>query len=215
MNKILMSNDKNIIVDESETRLELSGEQTITIFNEEITDLLVTAERNARVVINDFRLLKESKTRIEFVALENASIVYNHAFINTGNYELALEAQMAANGSIAINIRGINDAGNTNIKIDGMIGSKKYDTNLMQSVKLININGGKASALPNMFVNNSRVSAEHNVTIGKVSQVELNYLMSKGISEAAAKKLILNGFLLNIFTANDFITKMKELINGR
>ena len=41
----------------------------------------------------------------------------------------------------------------------------------------------------------------------KINENELNYLMSKGIEFKSARKLILNGFIINIFESTDLITK--------
>ena len=63
-----------------------------------------------------------------------------------------------------------------------------------------------------MLVSSSEVIANHNVTIGNVSDEDLFYLTSKGLSKDEARKLLETGFLISIFEDNDYKTKIKEII---
>jgi len=191
----------------------IEADENINIFNEEIKVLKIKVKTGVTAVINDFRIINEEDTEIEFDLEKDANLIYNHSYINNGDYNLSIDAKFIDKGShIQINIHGINDKGSTNLKIDGKIGKKEYNNFLLENIRLININDGKAKVMPNMLINNSRVIANHNVTIGKLNDNELEYLMSKGISKEASKKLILNGFLVDIITDNEMKRKIKELI---
>jgi Fe-S cluster assembly protein SufD len=48
---------------------------------------------------------------------------------------------------------------------------------------------------PNLEISENEVKAGHAVTIGKVNEDELFYLMSRGLSQKAATNLIVEGFL--------------------
>ena len=52
-----------------------------------------------------------------------------------------------------------------------------------------------SDTIPTNIVNNSSSFLEHEATVSKISEEKLFYLMSKGISEEAAKELIIMGFI--------------------
>lgn len=53
----------------------------------------------------------------------------------------------------------------------------------------------KSDTIPTNVVNNNSSFLEHEATVSKISEDKLFYLMSKGISEEAAKELIIMGFI--------------------
>ena len=53
----------------------------------------------------------------------------------------------------------------------------------------------KSDTIPTNIVNNNSSFLEHEATVSKISEDKLFYLMSKGISEEAAKELIIMGFI--------------------
>ena len=217
MNKLLMDNNaEEIIITQKSNHLALDGNYTITIFNQPINTLTIKAKAGAQVLVNDFRLIKTAKTKINLTAEQDANLIYNHAFINEGTYDLIIKANYLATGSnITVNLHGINDTGQTNLQINGLVELAKINNFLSQNIKLINLNGGTAKAMPNMLIKTAKVIANHNVTIGRIEMAELQYLMSKGLSEPAAKKLILNGFLVKVINEPKMTIKIKELIGGR
>lgn len=217
MNKLLMNNNintcENIIITKKSNDLIIAGSKNITIFNEPLDSLIINVQENAKVIINDFRIINKANTIINFKVAQNASLIYHHAFINHQNYTLKIDASyLGTNSEIILKIHGINDGGKTNLQIDGLINKTNFDNVLEQNVKMINISGGMATAIPNMLINNAKIIANHNVTIGKVSEDELAYLMSKGISHDPAQKLILTGFITKVITDQNLKIKIKELI---
>jgi len=213
MNKLLVD---NMIITKQNNNLVINGKQNITIFNQEVKTLKIKVTKNSEAIINDFRLINKANTKVQLVADEGASLIYNHAFINRGSYYLIIKASyLGTKSNMMINIHGLNDGGETNLTIDGVIEEHNQHNLLAQNIKLMNVNGGKAKALPNMLVKSLNVIANHNVTVGKLEKNELNYLMSKGLSTDTAKKLIINGFLVNVLSDSKLIIKVKELIGGR
>lgn len=59
---------------------------------------------------------------------------------------------------------------------------------------LILSNHARADAIPKLDVENNEVSASHGATVGQVDPEQLFYLRSRGFSELAAKRLIVEGF---------------------
>ena len=80
----------------------------------------------------------------------------------------------------------------------GEVKITKNATNSRASVKcdtLILDNVSKSDTIPTNIVNNDTSFLEHEATVSKISEDKLFYLMSKGISEEAAKELIVMGFI--------------------
>ncbi len=53
----------------------------------------------------------------------------------------------------------------------------------------------RSDTWPDMQVNQSDVTVEHEATVGRISEEQLLYLMSRGIKEADARAMIVNGFI--------------------
>ena len=56
-------------------------------------------------------------------------------------------------------------------------------------------NKSKASTQPNMEVEENDVEVSHEATVGKIGDEQLFYLMSRGLSEQEATKMIVSGFI--------------------
>ncbi len=53
----------------------------------------------------------------------------------------------------------------------------------------------KSNTWPHMEVKNSRVETSHEATVGRISEDDLFYLMSRGMNEEEAVKMLVNGFI--------------------
>ena len=63
-------------------------------------------------------------------------------------------------------------------------------------------------AVPNLEILENDIKAGHAATVGKINELELFYLMSRGISENKAKGLIVDGFFESLIT--QFPENMQE-----
>lgn len=76
----------------------------------------------------------------------------------------------------------------------------------------------RADAIPKLDVENNDVSASHGATVGQVDPDQLFYLRSRGFSELAAKRLIVEGFfepLLREIPVEDVREEVRAAILGR
>ena len=148
----------------------------------------------------------------------NASITDLNIIIRKGaslivTYNLSLITDFLGNNAyICENIHGINDKGTSNITADGYVKNSKNDNELLENIRLININGGKGVSIPNMLISTSKVIANHMVTISSVPNDEIFYLTAKGINYDDAKALICNGHLTKIITDDKLLIKIKEIL---
>ena len=70
-------------------------------------------------------------------------------------------------------------------------GTDTYETNN----NLILTEGARADAIPNLEIETGEITgAGHAATVGRFDDIELFYLMSRGIPEAEARRLIIRGF---------------------
>lgn len=83
------------------------------------------------------------------------------------------------------------------VKIDH--GAKNSNAWLAAHLLLVSDQAG-GKAVPNLEISENEVKAGHASTVGKVSDEELFYLMSRGLNKQVSTKLIVQGFLESILT---------------
>ena len=119
-------------------------------------------------------------------AKENQRLDAGAKMIHLGKHTKSniLSKSIASNGGLA-NYRGT-------VKISSnatdSVASVKCDTILLDNLS-------KSDTIPKNIVLNDLSVLEHEATVSKVSEEKLFYLMSKGLSEDAAKELIILGFI--------------------
>ena len=95
-----------------------------------------------------------------------------------------LSKSIATNGGIA-NYRGTVKISSNALNSEAII---KCDTILLDDIS-------KSDTIPKNICLNSKSTIEHEASVSKVSREKLFYLMSKGLTENAAKELIILGFI--------------------
>jgi len=104
---------------------------------------------------------------------------------------------LAPNTSSSILSKGISKNGGTS-SYRGLIKISKGAFNSKSSVRcdgLMLDNRSKATTFPSMEVNENDIKVSHEAAIGKVGEEQLFYLMSRGLSEEDAIKIIVSGFI--------------------
>ena len=102
------------------------------------------------------------------------------------------------NGSLIFNV--------TSSVSKGMIGSV-----VNQQSRIIIMNDKECKVAPNLLIDEHDVEASHSAYIGPVSETEMFYLMSRGITPSTAEALLLEGFLIAGF---NLCKKNKKLIQS-
>jgi len=89
------------------------------------------------------------------------------------------------------------------IFFDGLIkiekGAKGTNAWLAAHILLLS-QKSKGIAVPNLEILENDIKAGHAATVGRINDLELFYLMSRGLPEEKAKQLIVDGFLQSIIT---------------
>lgn len=129
---------------------------------------------------------------------ENANLHIVGIFIGSGSKEIAFNASIvhgAKKTKSRTTIRGVffNHASFNN---DGMIsimkGAKGADG--FFSSKVLLFDSAKGRSVPSLEIDENEVKAGHASTVGRPEQDQLFYLMSRGLSEKQAIRLIISGF---------------------
>ena len=164
-----------------------------------INELNITLKDGVKFEINHYSEVDSNNLKINVKQDSNSDFIYNHSFINKNEYNININIALSSNNSKnTINIHGISDGGISNIIVNGKVSKYSHDNELLENIKLININDGKSYIYPNMFIDTKNVIANHAASISTINEDYLFYLKSKGIEEKDAKKLIINGFLDNV-----------------
>ena len=83
-----------------------------------------------------------------------------------------------------------------------------------QNTKVMCMGDVDCKVEPNMYIEEDDVEARHGSVIGKFSDECIFYLMSRGISEDEAIKLLIKGFILsNLVVDDDKRSKILDIIN--
>ena len=89
-------------------------------------------------------------------------------------------------------------------------GTDTYETNN----NLILTDGVRADAIPNLEIETGEITgAGHAATVGRFDDIELFYLMSRGIPEAEARRLIIRGFFNEVIHRIPVQSLSEELEN--
>ena len=101
------------------------------------------------------------------------------------NTKSNIASKSIASGGGCATYRGIVKIGRNAINSKASV---KCDTLILDDIS-------KSDTIPTNIVNNKNSFLEHEATVSKISEDNLFYLMSRGISEDAAKELIIMGFV--------------------
>lgn len=94
------------------------------------------------------------------------------------------------NNSVNIN------EGTTNFNVTSVVYNGITGCTLNQMNKIINLNDKECKIQPNLLIEENDVVANHSALIGKFSEEEIFYLMSRGIDRDTSIKLLTRGFIL-------------------
>ena len=82
-----------------------------------------------------------------------------------------------------------------------------------QNNRIINLTNNKSEILPNLYIDCNDVEASHSALIGKFSDEEIFYLMSRGITYDESLKLLISGFLTSDINDKKMLKEINKNIN--
>lgn len=218
-----------------EVNIIKEGNAKILFNNSNDLDIKMNVGRNAHLLIDS---LLAKKTNYEFTLLEDSSVTFNEVLLaetsNRLNINLveenanAMVKCLAIGANCNINLKQaidhkakstlstINNYGcaltgaNINFDTTGHIQNGMAKSDCRQLSKGIVI-GDDASVLskPILLIDEFDVKAYHGAAIGKMSDEDLFYLMSRGLTKTEAFKLMLQGIIDPIIDGI-FVEEIKE-----
>ena len=201
-----------------------------TVFIEKICgDTEVFIEGNTCVLVNGFdadskigiHLLKGSHLLLEFFVFmkdnhnhitiyneEDTVLDFHYAGTYQGENELTIDSKIyASHVHNYIGVRLVENDGSVRVFATGALESNAENIFYTEDIKALTNSNHRVFIKPNLFVSSHEVIANHNATIGPVSEDEIFYLTSLGMDKMVAVQLLRNGFLKRIL-------QMEELKGG-
>jgi Fe-S cluster assembly scaffold protein SufB len=177
---------KKIVIKKDEERvvpLLWTGKET------ELAYTITLAEPGARLIFSGLLLGNESDSLV-------IDVNVIHAAPNTTS-EIIIKS--ALTDQARAEIRGL-------VKIEP--GAKGTQTWLAAHLLLLS-QTAKGLAIPSLEILENDVKAGHATTVGRINDIELFYLMSRGLSAKTARQLIVAGFL------QDMIDKLPKTLTAK
>lgn len=107
------------------------------------------------------------------------------------------------------------DGSKVSFVIDSVLDTGNVGCKMNQDTKIICMGDVDASISPNMYIEDDDVEARHGSVIGKFSDDNLFYLMSRGIKREEAVRLLVKGFILsNLVLSLDSQARVMVVINN-
>ena len=218
MNNILL--DSAISFSKEGTyKLELDKDTTISVESDNVKLYLVT-KNNIKV---DFNIL--NSTTIYNITTESITVninIYNNAKLDF--YEMTVTDKKITN---EVNVYHKNKETTSNVTCHGISygkGDLKFSVNgyikkgmigsiCNQSNRIINLDEGKSSIKPNLFIDEFDSTANHSAYTGPFDNKLLFYLETKGISKKEAFNLLLNGFMKVVELPKDYESVLDNILD--
>lgn len=148
---------------------------------------------------------KRSESREIHLAARGASISLVGLLLGRGEQAFDLSTKIvhqAPETTSEVIIKGaLTDSAKVNF--EGLVkiepGAKGTKTWLAAHILLLS-DTAKGRAVPGLEILENDIKAGHATTVGKVSELDLFYLRSRGLSKKAATELIIEGFLKSVIT---------------
>lgn len=207
MNKILIANPELAITDAlnildlkgDSLHLTCSGKNTVIIPDKETLNLDITLNDNSRLDLYVYSKYKSKDNKVTINQSNNTTLNYYEAFTTKNNTKIEFKNIITGNNNTSnIKLRCIANLKNVTINVLAIASKDTQNNNVVEDIKGIN-NGGKITIMPDMEINTHDIVANHFVTIGNISNQDLFYLESRGISEKNAREIILKGFIESLF----------------
>lgn len=225
-NNILVDyRDDNIDINNNKVKFISNGEYIIDLINSNIVNLdieildnidvkLFIFSRDNNIVVNNHYVLGDSsnltinkfyynKSVNENVVVDlngrKSSINYKFSSISRGIEEYHIivnHNHHNVSSKISNKCVGLNNS-KIKLEIDSILDKGNLNCIMDQNSRILSLGDMDACIIPNMFIDEDSVDARHGSVIGRISEEEIFYLMSRGISEKDAVNLVVKGLIIS------------------
>jgi len=223
MNKMVIDREE-FILDNYDGEIEIIVDKSVltikghVILKEWINDnsnlvLTINMEDNTELVYERFGVTCNN-SRVVINQCNNSKVSFKESFIANTNSKLKIENNITGNNNISEVIARLTAKENIEVVVDATLNVLEGTVNneVKEDLKGLELENSKIVIIPNMLISSEEVMANHFVSIGNVSEEDLFYLTSKGLSENNARKLLETGFLISEFNYDELKDKIKEFI---
>jgi Fe-S cluster assembly protein SufD len=150
--------------------------------------------------LNFFISAKNEKIRsYEFILQKSARVNIRGFYFLLGNQKCCLnilQKHMAENSRSNLRINGV-AKGNASLDFRGIVFVSKEGKKsvVCQENKTLVFDNAKVNSTPSLEILNNDVSCKHATAVGRIDEVQLFYLQSRGLAKSRAKKMIIDTFL--------------------
>lgn len=204
MNKLLLVEDINIINDgtyflelNKSAKVEIAGLANCYHVNNLNHNLDIKVSDESKFIFHKLDYVT-SDTNLNIAIHNNSEVELNWLIINHGINKVTLNVEMLGVASFAkLRVRILNTTSSDYLDFicNGVVGKNTSDNELLEDLKGLITSNDEIKISPNIEVYTSEVMANHLVTIGTYNKDDLFYLESKCISDALAKRLIIDGYV--------------------
>ncbi len=200
--------------------LNENEELTIISFNDEIKDANLDLKINQKdnSVLNIYNIISTSTNALlkQIVNVEgrncNTNIISLFLSLDNANINSYIEINHLNKESKSLLETYVLSKDSSIVKLDniGRIKNGCHKVSVRQKAKGLTLSKeSHINASPILYIDDYDVEASHACAIGSVNKEDLFYLMSRGLNEQEARKLIVLGFIMPIIDRinNDEITK--------
>ncbi len=208
MNKIVWNTEE---LREPIDTLEIKGKDTVIKFfhHVKINEIIFPEgsfhttwllEENSFLEIHSIITCKEIKGSLEICSTNHTNCNIHLGINAVGQNELEIQNKIEGNENITnLKVRVIGEENSkTKIITTGILLKETKENTFLEDVKYLNETESIIECHPKLIVDSNEVVANHNVTIGSISESDLFYLESKGIETKNAKNLIRKCFLNSV-----------------
>ena len=171
-------------------------------------------EDNSLVNVYKFNKCINIREMINFRLNKNAEAYYHFKSISMDKELYDIDVRHNGENSLSdIKNNCVNtDNGKVSIQVSSYVEKGIKGCTVNQSNRIINLTDNKCEIRPNLYIKEYDVEANHSALIGGFSLDEMFYMLSRGINEYEANKLLINGFLLSNIDSPKMIKKITSYI---
>jgi len=95
------------------------------------------------------------------------------------------------------------------------VGSEAWDTSSYQRENTLMLSDeSEADASPKLIINNHDTEASHSATVGQVSETDMFYMTSRGLTDRLARNMLVEGFYVPVFEEIE-VEELREDLRDR
>lgn len=197
--KELFFNDEDVLLKPLNKQIiNITGKVSIKEMNTSIDhSYIINIKKNSTLNYDKFDKSFASNVNIIINLEDDAILNYHYAFECMKPCKINILSNLNGNNiKNNIHVHGVTSKkGSSYVEANAIVKKNTINNVVTEEIKVLKLNNEESIIKPNLQVSTNNIMANHNTTCKMVDHQSLFYLMSKGISEKKAIKLIKEGFL--------------------